>query len=514
MLIPAAQYVRMSTEHQQYSFENQKAAIALYAEDHGFAVVKTYDDAAKSGVVLKGRTGLKRLLRDVLSGSANYKAILVYDISRWGRFQDADEAAHYEFLCKHAGIPVHYCAEPFGNDDSTASMMMKALKRTMAGEYSRELSVKCYAGQKRIAQLGFLPGGRPGYGLRRMVVSPKTRRRRLLHNGEYKYVRTDRVVLAPGPQKEVEAVRRIYKLYMASGGQLGPTAIASRLNREGKEFRPGNPWDRYKVFRILRNPKYAGYNVWGRKKQKLHGPQVRNPREQWVLVPKAFPAIVRPQHFENVQKMAKNRPRKFSEKQLLRKLTTLLRRKGRITKALMESCKGMPDRSCYQRHFGGMQKAYDLIGYRYPLGRFSRAGQSRFTKQLRDRVTRQIVTLFPGHVTLAPNAHPYRPLLLIDKMFKVYVITCRFNIKKNKPAWFLRFFPRDRDTIALLCLLNRANDDPSVFFVVPRITTRCHSEHSFEITAELLAGGERLNGLQDFYRCAMLIHRQVISGFL
>jgi DNA invertase Pin-like site-specific DNA recombinase len=71
MLIPAAQYVRMSTEHQQYSFENQKAAIALYAEYHGFAIVKTYDDAAKSGVVLKGRRGLKRLLRDVLSGSAS-----------------------------------------------------------------------------------------------------------------------------------------------------------------------------------------------------------------------------------------------------------------------------------------------------------------------------------------------------------------------------------------------------------------------------------------------------------
>lgn len=116
MLTPAAQYIRMSTEHQQYSFDNQKDAIALYAEQHGFAIVRTYDDAAKSGVVLKGRTGLKRLLRDVVSGSVSYKAILVYDISRWGRFQDADKAAHYEFLCKHAGVPIHYCAETFGNE--------------------------------------------------------------------------------------------------------------------------------------------------------------------------------------------------------------------------------------------------------------------------------------------------------------------------------------------------------------------------------------------------------------
>jgi hypothetical protein len=68
-----------------------------------------------------------------------------------GRFQDTDEAAHNEFVCKSAGIPVHYCAETFGNDGSLPSSIMKALKRAMAGEYSRELSVKVFAGQKRPA---------------------------------------------------------------------------------------------------------------------------------------------------------------------------------------------------------------------------------------------------------------------------------------------------------------------------------------------------------------------------
>ena len=244
MRIPAAQYLRMSTEHQQYSFDNQRDAIAIYAEQHGFDIVKAYDDAAKSGVVLKGRSGLKRLLRDVLSGSATYKAILVYDISRWGRFQDADEAAHYEFLCKHAGIPVHYCAEPFSNDDSTANIM-KALKRVMAGEYSRELSVKCYAGQKRIAQLGFITGSSPTYGLRRMVVSPDGRRDQILRPGEHKYVRADRTALCLGPDKEVEGVRTIYRLFTRSHGRLGPTAIARELDRKGVEFIPGRTWDKY-----------------------------------------------------------------------------------------------------------------------------------------------------------------------------------------------------------------------------------------------------------------------------
>src|SRR5262245_51668524 len=98
--VPVAQYVRMSTEHQQYSLENQSLAIQRYAEAKGFQVTVTYFDAARSGLVLRSRPGLRRLLQDVVSGNSGYRAILVYDVSRWGRFQDTDESAHYEFLCK------------------------------------------------------------------------------------------------------------------------------------------------------------------------------------------------------------------------------------------------------------------------------------------------------------------------------------------------------------------------------------------------------------------------------
>ena len=96
--VPAAQYLRMSTEHQQYSLENQSAAIQKYSDTHGFWVVRTYSDAAKSGLALKHRAGLRQLLEDVVGGAPGYQAILVYDVSRWGRFQDTDESAHYEFL--------------------------------------------------------------------------------------------------------------------------------------------------------------------------------------------------------------------------------------------------------------------------------------------------------------------------------------------------------------------------------------------------------------------------------
>jgi DNA invertase Pin-like site-specific DNA recombinase len=96
--VRAAQYVRMSTEHQQYSTENQTDAMRRYGEARCMEIVRTYSDAARSGLNLEGRDGLRELLRDVESGRADYTDILVYDVSRWGRFQDADESAYYEYI--------------------------------------------------------------------------------------------------------------------------------------------------------------------------------------------------------------------------------------------------------------------------------------------------------------------------------------------------------------------------------------------------------------------------------
>ncbi len=135
--VRVAQYVRMSTEHQKYSTENQADIIAQYAARRGFEIVRTYEDAGKSGLRLDGRLSLQALIADVRSGSADFEAVLVYDVSRWGRFQDADESAYYEFICREAGIKIHYCAEQFENDGSLSATIIKSMKRAMAGEYSR-----------------------------------------------------------------------------------------------------------------------------------------------------------------------------------------------------------------------------------------------------------------------------------------------------------------------------------------------------------------------------------------
>jgi DNA invertase Pin-like site-specific DNA recombinase len=151
----------MSTEHQQYSIDNQSDWNTRYAEAHGMEIVRTFSDV-ESGVNI--RDGLQSLLDEVEGGHAGYSVVLVYDVSRWGRFQDTDESAYYEFRCKRAGVAVHYCAELFENDGGFLSSLLKSIKRSMAGEYSRELSAKVFAGQSRLVRLGFHIVGVSGYG--------------------------------------------------------------------------------------------------------------------------------------------------------------------------------------------------------------------------------------------------------------------------------------------------------------------------------------------------------------
>ena len=245
----AAEYVRMSTEHQQYSTSNQDDVIRQYAKSRNFEIVKTYADEGKSGLNVAGRRSLQNLIKDVQSGNADFKAILVYDISRWGRFQDADESAYYEYLCKRAGILVHYCAEQFENDGKPTSTIIKSVKRAMAGEYSRELSSKVFQGQCRLIELGYRQGGPAGFGLRRMLIDQSGENKGVLKRGEKKSLQTDRVVLVKGPEEETTAVQSIYDMFVHQGKR--EREIAESLNAKNIKTDLGRPWNRGTIRQIL-----------------------------------------------------------------------------------------------------------------------------------------------------------------------------------------------------------------------------------------------------------------------
>jgi hypothetical protein len=159
---------------------------------------------------------------------------------------------------------------------------MKNLKRTMAAEYSRELGVKVYAGQRRLALLGFRVVGTAGYGLRRMMVSPDGHRRLVLKDGERKAIHTDRTILVPGPKKEVACIRTIFRL--AATGKT-PKEIAKELSVRHMLTAKGLPWGRASVYRILTNEKYAGCNTYGKTTQKLSSvSRVVERHRRWIFL--------------------------------------------------------------------------------------------------------------------------------------------------------------------------------------------------------------------------------------
>jgi DNA invertase Pin-like site-specific DNA recombinase/DNA-binding winged helix-turn-helix (wHTH) protein len=505
MLVPAAQYVRMSTEDQQFSIANQQSAIQRYAEQYGYAIVSTYTDVGRSGIALKTRTGLQRLLQDVVNGQAQYKAILVYDVSRWGRFQDVDEGAHYEFLCKNAGIPVRYCAEQFENDGTMPSSIMKVLKRTMAAEYSRELGVKVFAGQRRLALMGFRVGGVAGYGMRRMMISADGRQRRILKKYERKAVKSDRVILVPGPKREVDCVRTIFAL--AANERKTPRQIAVELTRQNKTFDNGKPWDHLTVYRVLKNDKYIGCNTWGKTQKKLSGPSLKVARDLWTRKMEAFAPIVEPEVFDRVQKLIakrKTHPRK-SDEFLLNGMRRVLAREGKLTEKLLKG-RGIFDHRTYCKRFGSVLHAYELIGYRPSLHAFKSVTRLREMNRLRSDLLTRLKDLFPERLRIIRlPGQTHRQVVELDEHLRLAVHICRpVRCTQNGDArWLLRAQGVERGLPALICTVDPALSKLLNFYIVPEFGTSVRKYKVIGESHAWLKVGTKLHNLSQFCEAAM-----------
>lgn len=370
----AAQYIRMSTDMQRYSIENQAEAIALYAAQRGLSIVRTYEDAGRSGLSIAGRTALQDLMRDVRSGLADFGIVLVYDVSRWGRFQDTDESAYYEFLCREAGVKIEYCTEQFQNDGSLTSTIIKNIKRAMAGEFSRELSAKVFAGQCRVVSKGYFIGSLPGFGLRRFLIDEFGRPKMQMSFGQQKALSSDRTILVPGPPEEVKVVHDIYDMFIDS--KYSMRRIARELNNRGIANSSGREWSSVAVRQILANPKYNGAAVYNRTSKKLNSRYRKNPISDWIRVQDAFESVVSDERFRQAQQQIEDNARSYSEKEMLDSLTAIWCKEGYLNASVVEQSGHAPCVNAYLEHFGGLVPAYRKIGY---VGRlqFGKAPQLR-----------------------------------------------------------------------------------------------------------------------------------------
>lgn len=358
----AAQYVRMSTERQDSSVAHQKSAIAAYAASRGYNIVQTYADEGVSGLLIDQRAGLKRLLADVLSGGPGFDVILVYDVSRWGRFQNPDQAAHYEFVCVEAGVAVEYCAEQFANDGSFTATIMKTLKRVMAAEYSRELSAKVIQAKDELGAAGFWQGGPPGYGLRRQHMHSDGTPGRVMEDGDHKGPQNGRTRLVLGPPTEVEVIRDIFHMFVSE--RLGINSIARKLNESGRCRIGRKPWNAHYVHHVLTSPRYAGTNVVRKSRRRMKATNAEYlPRSEWICVPGAFEALVDQGVFEAAQLRFQRNKTPLTDRQMIDGLARLLKRHGTLNGTIINAARETPDTHRYVRRFGSINNAYALVGY-------------------------------------------------------------------------------------------------------------------------------------------------------
>jgi DNA invertase Pin-like site-specific DNA recombinase len=456
----------MSTDLQQFSTENQLDTIRRYAEQRGYKIIRVFEDSGRSGLNLDGRDGINSLMREVQSGTADFQAILVYDVSRWGRFQDADQGAYHEHVCSRAGIRVHYCGEQFDNDGSIGSILLKNVKRVMAGEYSRELSVKVFAGQCRLIEHGFRQGGPAGFGLRRLLIDESRNSKAELGRGDRKSLQTDRVVLTPGPLEEIEQVQRIYAMFVEEG--KSEREIALELNRRGIMSDLDRPWTRASIHQILTNEKYIGNNIFNRVSYKLKQRRIVNHPDTWVRADGAFPSIVDRALFERARAIIHQRANHYSDEELLSLLQVVLNEEGSLSGLIIDERDGMPSSSIYRSRFGSLLRAYTLIGYApdrdYRYIKINRHIRESFPGLLAEIVTG--LENVGGSVVCDPISH----LLLVNQEFTASVTLARsFETQAGALRWQIRFDTGLAPDVTIAVRLDRSNERPLDYYILPSI---------------------------------------------
>lgn len=462
----AAIYVRMSTEHQQYSTHNQQDKIEAYARSRNIEIVQTYADEGKSGLRIDGRAALQRLISDVETGKADFNVILVYDVSRWGRFQDADESAYYEYICRRAGIQVTYCAEQFENDGSPVSTIVKGVKRAMAGEYSRELSSKVFAGQCRLIELGFRQGGPAGFGLRRVLIDQSGVSKGTLMRGQHKSLQTDRVILRPGPPEEVEVVNQIYRWFIDDG--LPEREIANRLTKEGVLTDLGRPWTRGTVHEVLTNDKYVGDNVFNRTSFKLKKQHVVNSPDMWIRKEAAFEAVIDRESFYTAQGIIRARFRRFTNDELLERLRNLYQQRGQLSGLVINETEGMPSSSVYAHRFGSLIRAYHLIGFQ-PERDYKYLEINRFLRKLHPDIlnaTKTSIEAMNGKV----NWDEKTDLLHVNDEFTASIVMARCqSLESGRRFWKVRLDTSLNPDISVVVRLSPGNAVALDYYLLPRL---------------------------------------------
>ncbi len=461
-----AEYLRMSTDHQQYSLQNQSTFNQDFAKKHDMEIIVSYADSGKSGVTIAGRQGLQQLIEDVTQHLLDIEAVLVYDVSRFGRFQDINEPAYYEFLLKIHGVKVIYCAEPISDAYPEASMLILNTQRFGAAAFSKNLSDKVFIGQVNLVKRGYRQGGSPGYGLRRQLIDENHNPKQILTPGQKKSIQTDRVILIPGPENELYIVSRIFFMFVK---QAKPErVIASELNRENVSAENGTLWTRGKIHQILTNEKYIGNNIYNKTSFKLKKKFIKNKKQDWVRCDSAFQSIVDKNIFYEAQKIIRVRSARLSDEQLLHSLSELYKKKGYLSGFIIDEEDLMPSSSIYRSRFGGLLRAYSLINYK-PEHDYSYIDINRNLRLYHSDLVNSLMSEIASGNSFVEKKNE-NSLLRINNEIDLSIIISRCQHRSpDRRRWKVRFENTLSPDITIAVRMDDNNKHPLDYYIIPAI---------------------------------------------
>lgn len=452
----AAQYLRMSTDFQDLSLSVQEEATRRYAQAQGLTIVSTYRDEGRSGLTLKQRSGMQQLLKDVAEPDCSFQAVLVYDVSRWGRFQDTDASAYYEYHCRLHGVDVVYVNEPFNSDRSAFSSLIKSIKRVMAAEYSRELGVKVRAGQDRAIHLGFQMGALPALGLVRAAVSKDGLRTRTLVRHERKGMQWDRIRWVLGSSEEVALVRRIFSIYITT--HLSIHELARKLAAEGVVWRNGLPLSCDMLQRILQCEAYIGNFLWGRKAYPI-GERRSEGDSAFIRSVGVIEPIISSDVWERAQtKRLLWRKQSSDGALLLEQLRRALDQNPNLNILELNGlgCRGA---ASYRNEFGSMAEAVRLVGGDPAQVARRRGAVHHRTHQLVRAIFEDIQALLVQNGVTCSVKRKARALSIADLQVKVHLIR-QLQVRAGR-AWY---FDRRQDTANWVLLARMLPNDTAFDF--------------------------------------------------
>jgi len=499
-LIPAVQYLRMSTDKQEYSIDHQKDHNGKFAIQHGFGVIHDYIEPGISGVTAEDRPQFLQMLDDLCSGRVRCKAVLIYDMSRFGRFQIPTESMYHEHKLAMMNIRLIQCTKEYREQESYADTFMRFLEAQAAGQQSNDLSWRVYRAAKRFVAMGFKQGGIAGYGLRRFETDGRGNLidEKPMEHLQRKRFATSRVILMPGPEEEVEWIRWMYDQFFHY--RQRPAQIAAMLNAKGILSDHGRTWTDTVVKEILTNEKYIGNNVYNRTSCRIttigekNGKLIRNPESEWVRYKKAYPAIIDDVLFEQVQDIINSRRRKlWQEDEMLAKLRDLYREKGELSGILIEEVVGMPPQDTYRKRFGSLIRAYHLAGYT-PNRDYRYLEINKHLRRVFTEIWQTVMNTIIGYGVGVTEDTQY-DLLTINEEFTVSVIIARCQqLNSGRYRWLLRFDTSLRPDYTVAVRMNPDNETIRDYYILPITDMNFQRLHLAEHNGASL----------DSYRCDSL----------